>query len=92
MHGVDLLLPLMHEQEVAQAVIHARFAYGAQGKEPDIPPDCALECDIHLMQVQRIDSESELHLQDRIKYGESACLACLASTSCRRLPIRRMAD
>ena len=69
MHGVDLMLPLMHEKEVAQAVIHDRFAYGAQGKEPDIPGHSTLDCEIHLLQVQRMDDESQLPLKDRITFG-----------------------
>lgn len=73
-HGVDLMLPLMHEGEVAQVVIHERFAYGSAGKEPDIPADCTLDCEIQLLEVQWIDSESQLPLKDRIKYGTYNCL------------------
>lgn len=69
MHGLDLLLPLMHQQEVAQVVIHERFAYGSAGKEPDIPGNCTLDCEIQLLAIQWMDSESQLLLPDRIKYG-----------------------
>ena len=74
MHGVDLLLPMMQEKEVAQVVIHERFAYGADGKEPDIPANCTLDCEIQLLQVQWIDSESPLPLKDRINFGAYNCL------------------
>lgn len=74
MHGVDLLLPMMQEKEVAQVVIHDRFAYGAEGKEPDIPANCMLDCEIQLLEVQWIDSESPLPLKDRINYGAYNCL------------------
>lgn len=73
-HGVDLMLPLMHKGEVANVVIHDRFAYGSAGKEPDIPANCTLDCEIQLLEVQWLDSESQLPLNDRIKYGAYNCL------------------
>lgn len=68
-HGVDLLLPMMQEEEVAQVVINERFAFGAEGKEPDVPPNCTLDCEIQLLEVQRIDSETAFALNDRINIG-----------------------
>jgi FK506-binding protein 8 len=68
-HGVDLLLPMMNEGEVAQVVINERFAFGAEGKEPDVPPHCTLDCEIQLLEVQRIDSETVFDLNDRINTG-----------------------
>lgn len=68
-HGVDLALPLMNVGEVAQVIIHPRFGYGDQGKKPDIPPNASLHCEIHLHSSQWIDSESQLSLEERIKFG-----------------------
>lgn len=68
-HGVDLALPLMKVGEVAQVMIHPRFGYGEQGKEPDIPPSSTLDCEVHLLSSEWIDSESQLSLDERIKFG-----------------------
>lgn len=68
-HGVDLALPLMKVGEVAQVVIHPRFGYGEQGKEPDIPPSSTLDCEVCLLSSEWIDSESQLSLDERIKFG-----------------------
>lgn len=68
-HGVDLALPLMRVGEVAQVIIHPRFGYGDQGKKPDIPPNATLDCEIHLHSSEWIDSESQLSLEERIKFG-----------------------
>ena len=68
-HGVDLALPLMNVGEVAQVIIHPRFGYGDQGKKPDIPPNATLDCEIHLQSSEWIDSESQLSLEERIKFG-----------------------
>ena len=69
MHGIDLLFPLMHLNEVAQVVIHERFAYGSSGKEPDVPPDCTLLCEVQLLDIEWIDNESQLPIRDRISFG-----------------------
>lgn len=68
-HGVDLSLPLMHLGEVSLITIHPRFAFGSEGKDPDVPPDATLECEVQLKECEWIDSESQLPLEKRIKYG-----------------------
>lgn len=68
-HGVDLALPLMKVGELAQVIIHPRFGYGEQGKDPDIPPSSTLDCEVRLLSSEWIDSESQLSLDERIKFG-----------------------
>lgn len=68
-HGVDLALPLMNVGELAQVIIHPRFGYGEQGKEPDIPPSTTLDCEVRLLSSEWIDSETQLSLDERIKFG-----------------------
>lgn len=69
MHGVDLAIPLMYPGEIAQLVIAPRFGYGEHGKEPDVPPHATLECELSLIDNEWIEIESDLTLDDRIKYG-----------------------
>ncbi|KAI1308695.1 Peptidyl-prolyl cis-trans isomerase FKBP8 [Halotydeus destructor] len=70
-HGVDLALPLMFPGEVAKVVIAPRFAFGDQGKEPDVPPNATLEVDVELLDVEWVDSENLFSLEDRLRFGES---------------------
>jgi FK506-binding protein 8 len=70
LHGVDLSLGLMHVGETALVSIHPRFAYGEKGKEPDIPGNCTLLCEVTLKSVEVIElEEGSLPIADKIKYG-----------------------
>lgn len=70
-HGVDLSLGLMHPGETCLLQIHPRFAYGEIGKDPDVPPNSTLLCEVTLLAVEVVDMEvDEVSLANRIKYGE----------------------
>ena len=68
-HGVDLAIPLMCVGEVAAVVINPRFGFGTAGKEPDIPPDSILECEVTLHDSEFIDIENDLSIDERLKFG-----------------------
>lgn len=68
-HGVDLALALMHPGETSLVVIHPRFGYGEEGKAPDVAPNTTLECEVHLLSSEWIDTESTLPLDERISIG-----------------------
>lgn len=70
MHGIDLAIPLMYPGETARVLIHPRFGYSTVGKEPDVPPNAAFDCQITLHSVEWIDSEADCTIDDRIKYGK----------------------
>ncbi|PNF41145.1 hypothetical protein B7P43_G04230, partial [Cryptotermes secundus] len=56
--GLDLALPLMDVGEVALLEVGPRFAYGSQGREPDIP------CDVTVMYtVELLSSEPEPEIE-----------------------------
>lgn len=73
MHGIDLAIPLMYIEEVATVRISDRFAYADLGRKPDIPANASLECELHLHECIWLDSENELPLQERIKFGKYCC-------------------
>lgn len=70
MHGVDMVIPLMHIGEVSVVEIASRFAYGEMGKKPDIEPDAAVVCEVELLECDWIDSELELPLEEKLKFGK----------------------
>ena len=70
MHGVDLAIPLMYPGETARVLIHPRFGYSTAGKEPDVPPDAAFDCEITLHSVEFVECETGLPIEERIKYGK----------------------
>lgn len=71
MHGVDLAIPLMYPGETARVLIHPRFGYSTVGKEPDVPPNAAFDCEITLHSIDSIDWEaSEMSIEERIKFGK----------------------
>ena len=68
-HGVDLAIPLMSVGEVAAVVINPRFGFGETGKEPDIPPNATLECEVTLHDSEFIEIENDCSIDERAKYG-----------------------
>ncbi|CAG2102831.1 unnamed protein product [Medioppia subpectinata] len=67
--GLDLIIPLMDQKEVARVVVSSRFAYGKTGIPGAIPPDASLDCELHLLSVQWLDEEFVLPIVDRIRIG-----------------------
>jgi len=50
---LDLALPLMDVGEVALLEVGPRFAYGAQGRKPDIPPDATIMYTVELLSSEQ---------------------------------------
>lgn len=50
--GLDLALPLMDVGEVALLEVGPRFAYGSQGREPDVPRDATVMYTVELLSSQ----------------------------------------
>jgi len=47
--GLDLALPLMDVGEMALLEVGPRFAYGAQGRKPNVPPDATIMYTVELL-------------------------------------------
>lgn len=67
--GLDLIIPLMDQKEVAKCHIASRFAYGEKGKGKEVPPNSSLECEVHILSVQWLDDETPLPIDDRLRLG-----------------------
>lgn len=67
-HGVDLILPMMHLYEKSRVVISPRFAYGSKGRLPDVQPNSRLDCTVELVAIQ--DDLDELSNDEKILLGE----------------------
>lgn len=50
--GLDLALPLMDVGEVALLEVGPRFAYGSQGRQPDVPCDATIMYTVELLSSQ----------------------------------------
>ncbi|XP_074594798.1 peptidyl-prolyl cis-trans isomerase zonda [Brevipalpus obovatus] len=66
-HALDLVVPLMHQHERCQVVIAPRFAFGDKGREPDIPGDSTLECEVELVSIDWVEDVDEICLPERFK-------------------------
>lgn len=69
-HALDLVVPLMHLHERCQVVIASRFAFGDKGREPDIPGDSTLECEVELVSIDWVEDVDEICLEERFKIGK----------------------
>lgn len=81
--GLDLIVPLMENHEIARAIIKPRFAYGQIGnKFLGIPEDTTLDCLIELLDVHSDDMFSDMadpeepnaiaqneSLEERLRFG-----------------------
>jgi FK506-binding protein 8 len=56
--GLDLALPLMDVGEVALLEVGPRFAYGSQGRAPDVPYDATV-----MYTVELLSSEPEPEIE-----------------------------
>jgi FK506-binding protein 8 len=56
--GLDLALPLMDVGEVALLEVGPRFAYGSEGREPDVPRDATI-----MYTVELLSSEPEPEIE-----------------------------
>jgi len=63
MHGIDLILPMMHLHEIARVVINPRFGYGSKGRLPDVEPNCRLDCVVEILHID--DDLDSLSLDEK---------------------------
>lgn len=66
-HGVDLILPMMHLFEKARVVINPRFGYGEKGRLPDVEPNCRLDCTVELLKIE--EDLEDLPKDEKISLG-----------------------
>jgi len=67
--GLDFVLPLMNLEEEAEIIIGPRFAYGSEGRDPDIPPDATLHYTVTLVSTEPEPFLETLPLQTRKDIG-----------------------
>ncbi|CAG2162288.1 unnamed protein product [Oppiella nova] len=67
--GLDLIIPLMDQKEVARVVVSSRFAYGKTGVPDVVPPNATLDCELHVVSVRWMDEDFVLPIVDRIRIG-----------------------
>lgn len=67
-HGVDLILPMMHLYERSRVVISPRFGYGSKGRLPDVAPNSRLDCIVELLAIQ--DDLDELPSDEKVALGK----------------------
>ncbi|KDR12172.1 peptidyl-prolyl cis-trans isomerase FKBP8-like isoform X3 [Zootermopsis nevadensis] len=68
--GLDLALPLMDVGEVALLEIGPRFAYGALGREPDVPRDATV---VYTVELLSADPEPDVEVLPATKRKEIGC-------------------
>ncbi|XP_054707745.1 peptidyl-prolyl cis-trans isomerase FKBP8-like [Uloborus diversus] len=66
--GLDLVICLMEKEESARVKVPAKFAYGKVGREPDVPPDSSIECEIELKDIEPVNEDS-LSVSEGLKLG-----------------------
>ncbi|XP_053205220.1 uncharacterized protein LOC128389626 isoform X2 [Panonychus citri] len=69
-HAVDLVVPLMDDGEIANVIVSPRFAYGDKGRDPDIPPNAALDLTIEVVSIDWVEELNEIDAMERIKIAE----------------------
>ncbi|XP_061399236.1 peptidyl-prolyl cis-trans isomerase FKBP8 [Musca vetustissima] len=73
--GLDMVIPLMNVDEVAEVKVDPRFAYGSLGLKNDsdpelsIPPDSKLTYEVHLLDTKYEDYSDLKSYDIRKKYG-----------------------
>jgi len=67
--GLDFALPLMDLEEEAEVVVGPRFAFGSEGRAPDIPPDATLHYTVTLVSAEPEPDIESLPLTQRKEIG-----------------------
>lgn len=67
--GLDFALPLMNLEEEAEVIVGPRFAFGSEGRLPDIPPNATLQYTVTLINAKPEPIPETLSLQDRTTIG-----------------------
>lgn len=68
--ALDLCVALMDEEETAEVVTSPRFAYGAKGRDPDIPSEATLTLIVQLLDVKPPVDLLKLTADERFQFGE----------------------
>lgn len=67
--GLDLAIPLMDLEEEAELIVGPRFAFGSEGRKPDIPPDATLNYTVILLDAEPEPFLETLPLKERKEVG-----------------------
>lgn len=67
--GLDLAIPLMDLEEEAELIVGPRFAFGSEGRKPDIPPDATLNYTVILVDAEPEPFLETLPLKERKEVG-----------------------
>lgn len=67
--GLDFVLPLMDLEEESEVIIGPRFAFGSEGRKPDIPPDATLHYTVTLLSADVEPAVETLSLDQRKSVG-----------------------
>uniref|UniRef100_A0A1B6F5A3 peptidylprolyl isomerase n=1 Tax=Cuerna arida TaxID=1464854 RepID=A0A1B6F5A3_9HEMI len=67
--GLDLVLPLMDLEEESEVIVGPQFAYGPEGRQPDILPDATLHYNLTLLSYEPKAPLETLTLQQRKEIG-----------------------
>uniref|UniRef100_A0A1B6JU69 peptidylprolyl isomerase n=2 Tax=Homalodisca liturata TaxID=320908 RepID=A0A1B6JU69_9HEMI len=67
--GLDFVLPLMDLEEEAEVIVGPRFAFGSEGRQPDIPPDATLHYSVTLLSSEPEPPLETLTLHQRKEIG-----------------------
>ncbi|XP_046663027.1 LOW QUALITY PROTEIN: peptidyl-prolyl cis-trans isomerase FKBP8 [Homalodisca vitripennis] len=67
--GLDFVLPLMDLEEEAEVIVGPRFAFGSEGRQPDIPPDATLRYSVTLLSSEPEPPLETLTLHQRKEIG-----------------------
>ncbi|XP_054277838.1 peptidyl-prolyl cis-trans isomerase FKBP8 [Macrosteles quadrilineatus] len=67
--GLDFTLPLMDLEEEAEVKVGPRFAFGSEGRAPDIPPDATLYYTVTLVSAEPEPLIETLPLKQRKEIG-----------------------
>ncbi|KAG8303604.1 Peptidyl-prolyl cis-trans isomerase fkbp8 [Homalodisca vitripennis] len=68
--GLDFVLPLMDLEEEAEVIVGPRFAFGSEGRQPDIPPDATLRYSVTLLSSEPEPPLETLTLHQRKEIGK----------------------
>lgn len=72
--GLDLAIPLMDLEEEAELIVGPRFAFGSEGRKPDIPPDATLNYTVILVDAEPEPFLETLPLKERKEVGLVHCV------------------
>ncbi|XP_039258157.2 peptidyl-prolyl cis-trans isomerase FKBP8-like [Styela clava] len=69
--AIDISVALMERGEVAAVESDAKYAYGSEGKLPEVPPNAKLIFEIEVLKIQDGPFSSTIDLDRRIKWADA---------------------